>query len=149
MTPNSVANPNYFQIDLSKVKADVCILSCPNGYCHTHAFAQLTYPINNLDVGGGQKDNIDFKPHTDTTFNFPFTLTYNEADDPNKTVLQDILSRCGITGQKRDLDINYKITVRFPCICLRCALRMTSNSLLYYDFAAGNQSVFRDDFTII
>ncbi len=73
-------------------------------------FPQLTYPINNLDVGGGQKNNIVFKSHTETTFNFPFTLTYNEQDDPNKTVLQDILSRCGITGQKRDLDINYKIT---------------------------------------
>ncbi len=74
-------------------------------------FPQLTYPINNLDVGGGQKNNIVFKSHTETTFNFPFTLTYNEQDDPNKTVLQDILSRCGITGQKRVLDINYKITV--------------------------------------
>lgn len=89
----SVSNPNYFQIDLPKVKAD------------------LTYPINNLDVGGGEKDNTVFKSNSETMFTFPFTITYNEQDDPNKTVLEDILSRCGITGQKRDLDINYKITL--------------------------------------
>ncbi len=83
-------------------------------------FSQLTYPINNLDVGGGEKDNTVFKSNSETMFTFPFTITYNEQDDPNKTVLEDILSRCGITGQKRDLDINYKITV--------CALFFMSTS---------------------
>ncbi|KLO11885.1 hypothetical protein SCHPADRAFT_449867 [Schizopora paradoxa] len=89
----SVANPNYFQVDLAEIKAD------------------LTYPINNLDVGGGQANNIVFKTFSNTAFKFPFTLTYNEQDDPKGLVLDDILSRCGITGQKRDLDINYKITL--------------------------------------
>ena len=72
---------------------------------------QLTYPISNLDVGGGEKDNIVFKSHSQTTFNFPFTLTYVEADDPNKAALNDLLSRCGVTGPKQNLNINYKITV--------------------------------------
>lgn len=76
----------------------------------------MTYPINNLDVGGGEKDNINFKSHSQTTFNFPLTLTYNVNDDPNKAVLTDLLTKCGIIGgSKQNLEVEYKITV---CISL-------------------------------
>ncbi|PAV24018.1 hypothetical protein PNOK_0108600 [Pyrrhoderma noxium] len=89
----SVANPNYFSVNFKKIVVD------------------LTYPINNTDVGGGEKDNIVFKSHTQTTFQFPFTLTYNLSDDTNKSVLEDLLSKCGITGTKENIDIDYKITL--------------------------------------
>lgn len=111
---NSVSNPNYFSVNFKKIKVDVrpyfpytmsfCLLT----------FEQLTYPVDNLGVGGGEKDNIDFQAHTQTTFTFPFTLTYKESDDPNRVVLSDLLNKCGVTGAKQNLNIKYKITVR-PC----------------------------------
>ena len=65
-----------------------------------------------MDLGGGEKDDITFHSHTQTTFNFPFTLEYNLTEDSNQTVLKDLLSKCGITGTQQDIDIDYKITVR-------------------------------------
>ncbi|KAH8116849.1 hypothetical protein DFH11DRAFT_1823854 [Phellopilus nigrolimitatus] len=90
----SVDNPNYFAVSFKEIKVD------------------LTYPIDNMDVGGGEKDNIDFHAHTQTTFYFPFTLTYNEAADTDKKVLMDLLTKCGITGgTKEDITVDYKITL--------------------------------------
>lgn len=71
----------------------------------------MTYPTNNLDLGGGEKDDIVFHSHTQTTFDFPFTLDYKLADDTNQTVLKDLLSKCGITGTKEDITVDYKLTV--------------------------------------
>lgn len=73
----------------------------------------MTYPTNNMDLGGGEKDDIVFHSHTQTTFNFPFTLDYTLADDPNHTVLEDLLSKCGIpdSSTKKDITVDYKITV--------------------------------------
>ena len=66
-----------------------------------------------MDLGGGEKDNVKFKSHTQTTFDFPFTLVYKIADDAGNTVLQDLLSKCGITGSsKENIKIDYKIIVR-------------------------------------
>ncbi|OCB89809.1 hypothetical protein A7U60_g2990 [Sanghuangporus baumii] len=90
----SVENPNYFDVDFKKIKAN------------------LTYPLNDMDLGGGEKDGITFKSHTQTTFNFPFTLTYDLESDSNQVVLKDLLSKCGFTGTKEDITVDYKITVR-------------------------------------
>jgi hypothetical protein len=65
-----------------------------------------------MDLGGGQKDNIKFRSNTETTFNFPFELDYKTSEDTNMVVLQDLLSKCGITGgTKQDITVDYKITV--------------------------------------
>ncbi|THH10714.1 hypothetical protein EW145_g1160 [Phellinidium pouzarii] len=88
----SVDNPNYFSVTFRDIKVN------------------LTYPIDNMGVGGGEKDNVVFHSHTQTTFNFPFTLTYNLADDTNQDVLKDLLNKCGITGTKQDITVDYKIT---------------------------------------
>ena len=80
--------------------------------------SQLTYPTNGMNLGGGEEDNINFKSHTETNFDFPFTLTYELSDDTNHTVLSDLLTKCGILGgTKEDITINYKIVVRTFFIC--------------------------------
>lgn len=89
----SVDNPNYFSVSFKRIVVN------------------LTYPTNDMDVGGGEKDNIEFKAHTETTFQFPFSLTYNLSEDTDKEVLEDLLSKCGITGTKENIDIDYKITL--------------------------------------
>ncbi|KAI5121649.1 hypothetical protein M0805_002725 [Coniferiporia weirii] len=89
----SVANPNYFSVSFKDIKVN------------------LTYPINNMDVGGGEKDNVVFHSHTQLTFDFPLTLSYNLTEDTNEAVLKDLLSKCGITGTKEDITVDYKITL--------------------------------------
>ena len=64
-----------------------------------------------MELGGGEKKDIDFKSDTQTTFYFPFTLTYNLQQDANRVVLNDLLSKCGFTGTKQGITVDYKITV--------------------------------------
>ncbi|KDQ61025.1 hypothetical protein JAAARDRAFT_32024 [Jaapia argillacea MUCL 33604] len=88
----SVANPNYFSVDLTKVKASIF------------------YPINNTPVGGGEQDNINFPSHSSTTFTFPFTIQYQISADPNHAILTDLATKCGYTGgAKSNIVVNYDI----------------------------------------
>ncbi|KAL5489807.1 hypothetical protein ACEPAI_4639 [Sanghuangporus weigelae] len=105
----SVDNPNYFDVDFKRIKAD------------------LTYPLNDMDLGGGEKDGISFKSHTQTTFNFPFTLTYNLQSDSNQVVLRDLLSKCGFTGTKQDITVDYKITLGIKIIAITVSPTFSSS----------------------
>ena len=54
---NSVANPNWFNVDFKEISATV------------------HYPgYSNVSLGGGTQYNLDFKGYTDSTFQFPFTF---------------------------------------------------------------------------
>lgn len=69
-----------------------------------------------MPLGGGEEDSVNFKSHTQTTFNFPLTLTYVLADDTGSTVLTDLLNKCGITSStKSDITVDYKIVVSGSC----------------------------------
>jgi hypothetical protein len=52
----SVSNPNWFNVDFSKITA------------------KASYPGVNGDLGGGTLYNVNFKGHTASTFDFPFTF---------------------------------------------------------------------------
>lgn len=68
-----------------------------------------------MDVGGGERNNIVFRSNSETTFDFPLTVSYNVTDDPNRVVLTDLLTKCGIVGgQKTNLVVRYRITVSHP-----------------------------------
>ncbi|KAL5511141.1 hypothetical protein ACEPAH_4356 [Sanghuangporus vaninii] len=105
----SVDNPNYFDVDFKRIKAN------------------LTYPLNDMDLGGGEKDGITFKSDTQTTFNFPFTLTYNLQSDSNQVVLKDLLSKCGFTGTKQDITVDYKITLGIKIIVITVSPTFSSS----------------------
>ncbi|KAJ8486963.1 hypothetical protein ONZ45_g14492 [Pleurotus djamor] len=89
----SVNNPNYFDVNFREIKAD------------------LTYPLNNTDIGGGSQKDIVFKSNSQTNWTFPFAIVYNRANDPNNQVLVDLASRCGIGGARRQITVDYKITL--------------------------------------
>ncbi|EIN07222.1 hypothetical protein PUNSTDRAFT_53598 [Punctularia strigosozonata HHB-11173 SS5] len=90
----SVDNPNFFSVAFKKINVD------------------LHYPINNTDVGGGSKKNIDFEAHSNKTFDFPISLEYTLADDPNSAILADLATKCGfIGGSKSDITVDYDITL--------------------------------------
>jgi len=75
-------------------------------------FFQIIYPINNTNIGSGNEGNIVFPSHTTTTFDFPFTIDYQRALDPDNLILVDLATKCGILGNPSDISVNYKITVR-------------------------------------
>jgi LEA14-like dessication related protein len=72
----TVDNPNYFGVSLNKVELD------------------LTYPINNYPVGGGEQQHINIRSNAQTNFTFPFSLNYNVSDTTGAAVLQDIVTKC-------------------------------------------------------
>jgi len=89
----SVSNPNYFSVDLTKSEVE------------------LFYPINNTAIGGGNTSNIVFKSRSETNFTFPFQLSYNSSNDEQHAILSDLAVKCGVTGPKSNLNINYKINL--------------------------------------
>ncbi|KAJ7063408.1 hypothetical protein C8F01DRAFT_1132896 [Mycena amicta] len=88
----SVHNPNYFAVKFKKITADIF------------------YPINNTDVGGGTATNIVLSANQETNFTFPFSIDYSTSKDPTNAILLDLAKKCGILGTpKSDLTVDYKI----------------------------------------
>ena len=52
----SVSNPNWFNINFSKIKATA------------------TYPGTSVNLGGGTLYDVNFKGHADSSFDFPFQV---------------------------------------------------------------------------
>ena len=104
-----MVNFNYFDVAMKRIQADI------------------VYPINNTPLGGGTANDIIFKNGERTNFTFPFALSYSPLVDSSGQVLADIAKKCGaLGGQKSDLSVNYKITVRdqsdsvFPELTKNC-----------------------------
>ncbi|KAI8070335.1 hypothetical protein BC940DRAFT_295850 [Gongronella butleri] len=65
---------------------------------------------NVTPVGGGYLDSQELYKYSNISFTFPFSLVYSPDIDVNQTILDDIVSRCGLTGEEpRDLTIKYDI----------------------------------------
>ncbi|KIM29068.1 hypothetical protein M408DRAFT_68408 [Serendipita vermifera MAFF 305830] len=97
--PISVKNPNFFAASFEKISADIY------------------YPVGNVVMGGGAKDNIVFASNSQTTFNFPVSIDYTAAKDPNSAILTDIADRCGFsTNAKRQIQVKYVITLQIKIL---------------------------------
>jgi hypothetical protein len=91
----NVTNPNYFSATFTSIDANIF------------------YPINNTNVGGGSEHDITFHAHSSNSFVFPFSFVYNKAADPNGAIINDIVSRCGFLDQNtaQDISIQYQVAV--------------------------------------
>lgn len=90
----SVSNPNYFGVSFSQISADII------------------YPINNTDIGGGISRNIDFSPRSQNNFTFPFYIDYQAANDPGGKIILDLATKCGVLGTgKSNIVVNYRLTL--------------------------------------
>ncbi|KAG8835795.1 hypothetical protein FS842_006266 [Serendipita sp. 407] len=97
--PISVKNPNFFTVSFEQISA------------------KAFYPINNVEIGGGSRDDISFASNSDTTFNFPFSIVYTSTKDPDGKILMDIASRCGVGGgTKKQLTVKYTITLQIKVL---------------------------------
>jgi len=99
--PISVKNPNFFSASFRSISATAY------------------YPTNDVNVGGGERDNIVFAANSETTFNFPISIDYTQAKDPNSAILTDIASRCGFTGSaKKQIMVKYTITLKINILAI-------------------------------
>ncbi|KAF8350550.1 hypothetical protein F5887DRAFT_1069559 [Amanita rubescens] len=117
----SVANPNYFSVSFKTIKA------------------QIFYPINNTQLGGGQLNNIVFRSNQQTNISFPFALDYNASVDPNYQILTSLAEKCGVYGTTRsDITVTYKITLGLE-ILFFVASPVVSNSVSFACPASAQQ----------
>lgn len=91
----SVNNPNYFAVNFKQIKAE------------------LFYPISGSapQIGEGISNDVVFHANELTNWTFPFSINYKTTSDPNGLILTDLSSKCGVTGVKTNLNVNYKITL--------------------------------------
>ncbi|KAG6814506.1 hypothetical protein H0H92_000031 [Tricholoma furcatifolium] len=108
----SVNNPNYFAVDFKDIDA------------------QIFYPINNTQIGEGNATNVVFNANTLTNWTFPFSLTYITTDDPQGLIIEDLASKCGVTGKKSDITVNYKITLALRVLFITVS-PVVSNSMTF------------------
>ncbi|PVG02779.1 hypothetical protein CPB86DRAFT_862212 [Serendipita vermifera] len=109
--PISVKNPNFFTASFEKISA------------------KAYYPLGNVEMGGGSKDNIAFASNSDTTFNFPFSLDYTRAKDPTGSILMDISDRCGFSGNARKkIEVKYTITLQIKIVTFSISPSFTGST---------------------
>ncbi|KAK4688436.1 hypothetical protein P7C73_g1674, partial [Tremellales sp. Uapishka_1] len=108
----SVSNPNWFAADFKEI------------------VAVARYPGNNTNIfGGGSLYNVDFAGYTESTFQFPFTLNYTTALDPNKVILTDLISKCGIEGGAvQDITVDYDLTLKLKVLGVTVSPKISSSA---------------------
>ncbi|KAF7729719.1 hypothetical protein EC973_003797 [Apophysomyces ossiformis] len=90
----SVNNPNVESITFSTI------------------VAKAYYPGHrDLLLGGGEKDNVKIESNAITNITFPFGLSVNIKDQAYQSVVNDILTKCGVFGgQKQSITVDYDVT---------------------------------------
>ncbi|KAG0039827.1 hypothetical protein BGZ82_006529 [Podila clonocystis] len=70
------------------------------------------YPGYAPAIGGGKVVDVSFPSKTTSTIQFPVSARYSRQEDPGYTVVQSILSKCGILGDSsRKLTVIYDVKI--------------------------------------
>ncbi|KAH8915254.1 hypothetical protein BT69DRAFT_1286631 [Atractiella rhizophila] len=95
-----VVNPNFFGASFEKITA------------------QAYYPgFDDVALGGGSLNDVTIPSHSNNTIHFPFSINYTSSLDPSLQILQDLIKKCGFTGQKAtDLEVDYKLTLKIKVV---------------------------------
>ncbi|KAG0946143.1 hypothetical protein G6F57_002786 [Rhizopus arrhizus] len=92
----SVNNPNMLNIDLTDITATAYYPN-QNGKGHTK-------------IGGGYLAEYFVPTYSNNNFTFSFAIQYNPTLDTDQSILNDLASKCGLTGEeKRDITVEYTI----------------------------------------
>ncbi|KAL1922210.1 uncharacterized protein VTP21DRAFT_9749 [Calcarisporiella thermophila] len=119
----SVVNNNIFGPYFSMIKADAY-------YPVPAAFAQESgSDPKGVYVGGGNKSDVYFGPHSTTTIIFPLSITYNPTMKNSQAILADITKKCSLTGSaKEKLNINYDLTLYLRILFVSIAPRLSESA---------------------
>ncbi|KAG0299892.1 hypothetical protein BGZ98_009674 [Dissophora globulifera] len=85
----------------------------PIGFSFEYIDVTAYYPGYAPSIGGGNVTNVDFPSKSTEIIHFPVNATYDRHQDPGFTVIQNILTRCGLLGATDgQITINYDIKVK-------------------------------------
>ncbi|ORX54080.1 hypothetical protein DM01DRAFT_1335934 [Hesseltinella vesiculosa] len=73
--------------------------------------AKAYYPNHNdVQLGGGEKNQVHIMKEGVTNFTFPFSLSIQMGNTQYQTILDDIFNRCGLYGApKQQILVNYNV----------------------------------------
>lgn len=96
-----------------------------------HVEAKLydaSYPT--IQIGNGNINDVKIDANQNTTFAFPAQLKYTQADDPNKQIVNDIASKCGLSGGTRS-NLNFKLNLDITPSILGLSIPISVNGLSF------------------
>ncbi|THU87249.1 hypothetical protein K435DRAFT_969976 [Dendrothele bispora CBS 962.96] len=128
----TVANPNYFSVNLKHLKVE------------------LSYPLNNnsTSIGQGEKSDVVFASHSNSSLTFPFNFDYEFANDPNFAILLDIANKCGLGGTKSDLKISYKISIGLRILIVSISPSVSNTFSISCPFSDSQLQELLDKFNL-
>ncbi|KAJ1953351.1 hypothetical protein IWQ62_006011 [Dispira parvispora] len=94
-----VDNPNYLTLGVNQLEG--------TGYWPS---------LPDVPMGNGTLRDITIEKQATTTLNFPVTLTYDPSKDPQHKVFDDLMDKCGFTGTRSQLTVDYEVKVYFKII---------------------------------
>ncbi|KAG0248338.1 hypothetical protein BG011_000182 [Mortierella polycephala] len=101
----------------------------PIGFKFESIVATAYYPDYEPTIGGGNITNVNFPSKSTKTIQFPIAAKYDRRQDPGFTVIQSILTKCGLTGTSDgQITINYdlKLTLKIIGISIRPTIKNQS-----------------------
>ncbi|KAG1145001.1 hypothetical protein G6F37_006979 [Rhizopus arrhizus] len=111
----SVNNPNMLSIDLTELSATAYYPN-QNGKGHTK-------------IGGGYLAEHFVPTYSNDNFTFPFAIKYNPALDTDQSVLNDLASKCGLTGEeKQDITVDYTIHLAAKVLFIKIRPTISSSA---------------------
>lgn len=127
----SVNNPNMLSIDLTELSATVSPF-----YDKQIIFLyklQAYYPNQNgkghTKIGGGYLAEHFVPTYSNDNFTFPFAIKYNPALDTDQSVLNDLASKCGLTGEeKQDITVDYTIHLAAKVLFIKIRPTISSSA---------------------
>ncbi|CAO3644575.1 unnamed protein product [Cunninghamella blakesleeana] len=117
-TPNVTVNGMQinmgFQLAISVNNPNV------EGITFDSIVAKAYYPKHHdVQLGGGEKDQVVIAKQQTTNFTFPFDLTIDIGNPTYQSIVNDLFEKCGLLGSpKQQLTIDYDVipTVKFGII---------------------------------
>ncbi|KAI9309497.1 hypothetical protein BJ944DRAFT_258427 [Cunninghamella echinulata] len=113
----TVNNPNVESVTFSNIKA---VAYYPN---------IAGYDLTKTPIGGGNKSDVPIGSYSVSTIIFPFTLNIDATNPTTFPIVNDLLTKCGITGgTKEQIKINYDITPTVKIIGIPISFTISSSS---------------------
>ncbi|KAI1320698.1 hypothetical protein EDD11_010232 [Mortierella claussenii] len=89
----------------------------PIGFSFESIKATAYYPGYGPSIGGGNITDVSFPSKSTKTIQFPVMASYDRHQDPGYTVVQDLLSKCGLLGSTDGkIVLNYDIQAKVKII---------------------------------
>ncbi|KAI9485321.1 MAG: hypothetical protein EXX96DRAFT_544726 [Benjaminiella poitrasii] len=120
----SINNPNLLSISLSDLNATAYYPN-PNG--------------GQTPIGSGYLASQFVPKYSHFNFTFPFAIQYDPSQDTDQSVLNDLVSKCGLTGgEQQDLTIDYQIKLTAKVLVIKVHPTISSSATFACPISNGH-----------